>query len=215
MRARTPGCAALLTDGDIRRAILRKVPLDAPIETIATMSPGRGRRPRVRGRKPFGLMIEHDINQLPVVDDDGSLRDFLLRKDLVADAQPDLSAVIMAGGYGKRLLPLTEHVPKPMLPVGDRPLLERTIEQLRRSGIHEVHLTTHYLPESIVQHFGDGEAFGVSINYSNEDEPLGTAGGLEAHREGERAVPGHQWRHPHRGVLPADAPATTRSMAPC
>ena len=65
-----------------------------------------------------------------------------------------------------------------MLPVGDRPLLERTIEQLRAAGIREVHLTTHYLPDSIVEHFGDGEAFGVSISYANEDEPLGTAGGL-------------------------------------
>ncbi len=167
----------LLTDGDIRRAILRKVPLDATIETIATLSPVVTDGP-ISGVEALGLMIHHDINQLPVVDTDGDLRDFLLRKDLVADSQPDLSAVIMAGGYGKRMLPLTELVPKPMLPVGDRPLLERTIEQLRRSGIHEVHLTTHYLPESIVRHFGDGEAFGVSINYSNEDEPLGTAGGL-------------------------------------
>ena len=90
----------------------------------------------------------------------------------------DLSAVVMAGGFGKRLLPLTETVPKPMLPVGERPLLERTIDQLRAAGISDVHLTTHYLPDSIVGHFGDGEAFGVHISYATEDEPMGTAGGL-------------------------------------
>ena len=66
-----------------------------------------------------------------------------------------------------------------MLPVGDRPLLERTIQQLKRSGITDVSLTTHYLPESIEQHFGDGSEFGVRIRYSNEDQPLGTAGGLK------------------------------------
>ena len=123
-------------------------------------------------------MMERDINQLPVVDAEGNLFDFLLRRDLAQDIPLDLSAVIMAGGFGKRLMPLTQQVPKPMLPVGDRPLLERTIGQLRRSGIRDVNLTTHYLPENIRQHFGDGERFGVRLNYSQEDSPLGTAGGL-------------------------------------
>jgi NDP-sugar pyrophosphorylase family protein len=123
-------------------------------------------------------MLEHDINHLPVVDEAGVLIDFLLRKNLVVDAPGDLSAVVMAGGFGKRLMPLTETVPKPMLPVGERPLLERTIDQLRGAGIREVHLTTHYLPDSIAGHFGDGEAFGVHISYATEDEPMGTAGGL-------------------------------------
>ena len=75
-------------------------------------------------------------------------------------------------------MPLTENVPKPMLPVGERPMLERTIDQLREAGISEVHLTTHYLPDTIVDHFGDGEAFGVRISYATEDEPMGTAGGV-------------------------------------
>jgi NDP-sugar pyrophosphorylase family protein len=85
----------------------------------------------------------------------------------------------MAGGFGKRLMPLTESVPKPMLPVGDRPLLEHVIQQLRRSGIHDVNMTTHYLPETISNHFGDGEGFGVRLNYVQEDNPMGTAGGLK------------------------------------
>jgi NDP-sugar pyrophosphorylase family protein len=85
----------------------------------------------------------------------------------------------MAGGFGKRLGPLTEKTPKPMLPVGDRPLLERTIQQLRRSGIRDVSLTTHYLRDNIEQHFGRGEAFGVNLSYLKEDHPLGTAGGLK------------------------------------
>ena len=124
-------------------------------------------------------MAERGIDHLPVVDDHGDMVEFLLRRDLIQESRFSLSAVVMAGGYGSRLMPLTESVPKPMLPVGDRPLLERTIQQLRRSGIREVHLTTHYLPEAIEEHFGDGTAFGVKLAYFNEDLPLGTAGGLK------------------------------------
>jgi dTDP-glucose pyrophosphorylase len=167
----------LLTDGDIRRAILGAVPLSSPVAAIATVTPVVAHTP-VSSEHALRVMVEHDISHLPVLDGDGRLVEFLLRRDLTVDVLERLPAVIMAGGYGTRLMPLTEHVPKPMLPVGDRPLLERTIEQLRRSGIEDVLLTTHYLPESIVEHFGDGHAFGVRLNYSNEEEPLGTAGGL-------------------------------------
>jgi NDP-sugar pyrophosphorylase family protein len=124
----------------------------------------------------------HDIHHLPVVDLEGKLVAFLLRKDLVREDYTGLAAVIMAGGYGKRLLPLTEQLPKPMLPVGDKPLLELTIQQLRRSGIRDISLTTHYLPESIVRHFGDGGSFGVRLDYLKEEHPLGTAGGLKMYK---------------------------------
>ncbi|MGA8151689.1 MAG: nucleotidyltransferase family protein [Terriglobales bacterium] len=168
----------LLTDGDIRRAILQGKSMDAPCFTIASQTPVIARR-SIANAEALHLMNQHDINHLPVLDGENCVVGFLLRKDLVADVQLDLSAVIMAGGYGKRLLPLTESVPKPMLPVGDRPLLELTIQQLRRSGIRDVNLTTHYLPESIVNHFGDGKGFGVRLNYLKEDNPMGTAGGLK------------------------------------
>lgn len=167
----------LLSDGDIRRAILQGVSLEAPCGSIARCDPFTVQHP-LSNVEALHLMMERDINQLPVVDAEGNLFDFLLRRDLAQDIPLDLSAVIMAGGFGKRLMPLTQQVPKPMLPVGDRPLLERTIGQLRRSGIRDVNLTTHYLPENIRQHFGDGERFGVRLNYSQEDSPLGTAGGL-------------------------------------
>jgi dTDP-glucose pyrophosphorylase/CBS domain-containing protein len=168
----------LLTDGDIRRAILQGKIMSSPCDTIATAKPMVAPR-FILSAEALDLMNQHDINHLPVVDAENRVVEFLLRKDLVPDARLDLSAVIMAGGYGKRLLPLTESVPKPMLPVGDRPLLELIIEQLRRSGIHDVNLTTHYLPDSIVNHFGDGGGFGVRLNYLKEDHPMGTAGGLK------------------------------------
>lgn len=167
----------LITDGDIRRAILKGISMDTPCEKIAIRNP-LTLKSSVSSRDSLYLMNEHDINHLPVIDENGNVLEFRLRRDMVKEEQTDLSAVIMAGGYGKRLLPLTEHVPKPMLPVGDRPLLELTIEQLRRSGIRDMSLTTHYLPENIMEHFGDGEAYGVKLNYVTEDHPLGTAGGL-------------------------------------
>src|SRR5271156_4421425 len=168
----------LLTDGDIRRAILRGVSLETPCEHIASLEP-QTVNSSMCATEALELMVKNDINHLPVVDAAGRVIKFLLRRNLAQRGGTALSAVIMVGGYGKRLLPLTEQVPKPMLPVGDKPLLERTIQQLRRSGIRDISLTTHYLPESIVQYFGDGSAFGVRLNYLKEDYPLGTAGGVK------------------------------------
>ena len=167
----------LITDGDIRRAVIRRTPLSNSCESIATAMPVCASEP-ISPSDALHIMNEHDIHQLPLVDGEGRLVDFLLRKDILPQSQHDLQAVIMAGGYGKRLLPLTEKVPKPMLPVGERPLLELIIHQLRKAGIHDVNLTTHYLPDSISGHFGNGEHFGVRLNYSREENPLGTAGGL-------------------------------------
>jgi len=168
----------LLTDGDIRRAILRGVPLETPCQSVANLQPLTVDS-SMCAAGALDLMVKNDINHLPVVNDAGCVIRFLLRRNLAQHRAADLSAVIMAGGYGKRLLPLTEQVPKPMLPVGDKPLLERTIQQLRRSGIRDISLTTHYLPENIIEYFGDGSAFGVRLNYLMEDYPLGTAGGIK------------------------------------
>jgi NDP-sugar pyrophosphorylase family protein len=124
-------------------------------------------------------MKEHDISQLPVVDSEGKVQKLILSKDIVPNRELVLSAVVMAGGFGTRLLPLTEKLPKPMLPVGGRPLLELAIDQLRRAGIKNVNVTTHYLPETISDYFGTGEMFGVRLNYLQEEHPLGTAGGIK------------------------------------
>jgi dTDP-glucose pyrophosphorylase/CBS domain-containing protein len=168
----------LLTDGDIRRAILRSLSLETPCKNIASLKPLTLDN-TVCEAEALELMVKNDINHLPVVDAVGRVTKLLLRRNLAQSGAEAISAVIMAGGYGKRLLPLTEQLPKPMLPLGDKPILERTIQQLRRSGIRDINLTTHYLPESIVQHFGDGGAFGVRLNYLKEDFPLGTAGGIK------------------------------------
>lgn len=177
----------LLTDGDVRRALLRGVSFDQPCSSIATAEPvciEEG----VSAAEALRTMNQRQVDHLPVLDLDGRVTGFLLRRDLVRDEGVAVSAVIMAGGFGSRLRPLTDHVPKPMLPVGDRPLLERTIARLRDSGIRRVNVTTHHLADQITSHFGDGEAMGVEITYVSEESPLGTCGGLRLVEEFKEPV---------------------------
>jgi dTDP-glucose pyrophosphorylase/CBS domain-containing protein len=168
----------LLTDGDVRRAILHGISLDRPCSEIASRSPVVI-PPEYTQAEALHLMNERDINHLPVVDPGGRVLGFLLRSDLAREEQLAVSAVIMAGGYGKRLQPLTNHTPKPMLPIGDQPLLDVTLERLRDAGIRRVAITTHHLPDKITTHVGDGGRYGVEVRYMNESDPLGTAGGLK------------------------------------
>jgi dTDP-glucose pyrophosphorylase len=168
----------LLTDGDVRRALLRGISFEEPCARIATSDPVHIRE-GASAADALQVMNERDVNQLPVLDAGGIVTGLLLRRDLVAEDAAPISAVIMAGGFGTRLRPLTDQMPKPMLPIGDRPLLERTIERLRDSGIRRVHVTTHHLADRITKHFGDGGSLGVQIQYVPEEQPLGTCGGLK------------------------------------
>lgn len=170
----------LLTDGDIRRAMLRGTPFREQVLAIMTRTPAVGSA-KITLAEALRLMDEalgFQVDQLPLVDESGRATGLVLRRDVVTRDHIDLSALIMAGGFGKRLLPLTETVPKPMLPVGDRPLLERTIGHLRRTGITRVAISTHHLANSIREFFGDGTAHGVDLRYLHEGAPLGTAGAL-------------------------------------
>ena len=173
-----------VTDGDVRRAILAGMDLDSPVQKLLER---RSSTPYPQPiTAPIGtpnaeliqLMNEHTIRQVPLLDDEGRVVDLALLSDMVKEYELPLSVVVMAGGYGMRLRPLTEDLPKPMLPVGDRPLMELVIEQLRQTGIRRVSVTTHYLANKIEEHFGDGHDFGVEINYVTEERPLGTAGAL-------------------------------------
>lgn len=167
----------LLTDGDVRRALLRGVSFEEACSTIATARPTVVQE-GVSFADALQLMNRHDVNHLPLVDAEGLLAGLLLRRDAVTEEGVPISAVIMAGGFGTRLRPLTDQTPKPMLPVGDRPLLARTIERLREAGICNLNVTTHHLAERITGYFGDGHAHGVDIRYVSEEMPLGTCGGL-------------------------------------
>lgn len=171
----------VLTDGDIRRAILLRVSFDEPCISIASRDPVVA-PPQVSGSEALHLM-DHGkpfiVDHLPVVDADGRVVDLVLRSDLVTQDPLAGSAVIMAGGLGTRLRPLTEEMPKPMLPVGGRPIMEWTIKGLQQAGIRRIAVTTHYKADVITEHFGDGHNLGVEIEYVHEDRLSGTAGALE------------------------------------
>lgn len=173
-----------ITDGDLRRATLAG--LDVDTETVDSLL-----RSRQGGRSrpltaPVGAshvellrtMKASGLRHIPLVDAKGRVEEIALLHELALENDMPVTAVVMAGGLGTRLRPLTEKLPKPMLPVGDRPVMEHVLEQLHKVGISQVSITTHYKPEAIMEHFGDGQRFGVEISYVNEKEPLGTAGAL-------------------------------------
>lgn len=182
-----------VTDGDIRRAILAGMPLSESLLAILHAKKRNGvhaitARMEISRDEARQLMISHTVRQIPLLNEDGTIGDVLLFDDLFLGGQDGMEAVIMAGGFGKRLYPLTQDTPKPMLPVGDRPLLEHTVEQMKNAGIGTVHITTHFAAEKIRGYFGDGERMGISVNYVKEEKPLGTAGALGALRRSKRRL---------------------------
>lgn len=166
-----------ITDGDVRRAILRSTPLDVPASDIMQRSFAAGQY-GMSQQEIFDLMRTKSLRHIPLLDNQGVVIDLAWITDLVKQDGLDIPAVVMAGGSGQRLRPLTDDTPKPLLPVKGQPLLEIIIRQLQEVGIHRVHVTTSYKGDKIVEHFGDGRAFGIEISYLPEDSPLGTAGAL-------------------------------------
>ena len=172
-----------VTDGDIRRALLESMAWETPISDLLRRKSADYIKPitalvGTSHESLLHLMKKHVVRQIPLLDETGQVQDLITLDDLLPEVGPGMQAVVMAGGFGSRLSPLTDAIPKPMLPVGGRPLLERIIEQLKNVGIQNVTIATHYRPEVIKEHFGNGKAFGLEINYLNEDCPMGTAGCL-------------------------------------
>jgi NDP-sugar pyrophosphorylase family protein len=168
----------LATDGDLRKAILRGVSLESPVEQAMNRTPVVA-EPGLSPSAALALMRRRSIRQVPLVDAQRRVVDLLFFDELVAPPSLPNAAVIMAGGEGKRLRPLTEATPKPLLRVGGKPLLDIMIERLRASGVQDIWITLHYKSHMIREHLGKGEQFGVRIHYpSAEAEPRGTAGAL-------------------------------------
>ena len=173
-----------VTDGDIRRAILAQIDIDDPVSKelerkLSSAYPNPVTALLKTDRNELLTLMHHyRLRHIPLLDADNRVADLALLDNLMPDNALPVQAVIMAGGFGTRLRPLTEDLPKPMLKVGDRPVMEYIIGQLQQAGIRRINVTTHYRSEKITDHFGNGEAFGVELNYVNEDRPLGTGGAL-------------------------------------
>lgn len=166
-----------LTDGDVRRALLTGAGLNGLVENamarrFTAVSPETSRA------EVLDLMRARTLSQLPIVDAAGILKGLhLLREILGASPRPNW-AVIMAGGRGERLRPLTDSLPKGMISVAGRPILERIVLHLVGFGIRKVFLSVGYMAEVIKTHFGTGVALGCQIEYLEETVPLGTGGAL-------------------------------------
>jgi dTDP-glucose pyrophosphorylase len=172
----------LVTNEDLHRAILRGMSLEGRVEEVMNRTPVTG----VAGLSTadaLTLMRAHSIRHLPLVDERGVVVDLLVLENLLTWL-PSLTtqAVIMAGGEGRRLQPLTVSVPKPLMTVGGKPVLEILIERLRQAGIAKITLSVHHKSEVIRQRFGHGGQLGVRIEYVEESAPLGTMGALSLMR---------------------------------
>lgn len=167
-----------VTDGDIRRSILADLGPGAPIELIMNPKPRvtRQHENRVQIREQMRTAV---IRHLPEVDGAGRVVDIFFLDAPEAESSPlDNPVVLMAGGRGERLRPLTESLPKPLLKVGGKPVMERAIEAMVRQGFRKFHISVNYLGHMIEDHFGDGSRWGIDIRYIRERQPLGTAGAL-------------------------------------
>jgi len=167
----------VVTDGDIRRALLRGEGLEALVSDVMNTSPKVAFERESRGVL-LRRMQEHDIHFLVRVNASKKVLGVVRFADIAVPSRRSNPVIIMAGGRGRRLGHLTATCPKPMLPVGKKPILEMILENLAAHGFATFHISVNYLSEKITRYFGDGSDLGVQISYIHEKMPLGTAGSL-------------------------------------
>ena len=167
-----------VTDGDIRRGLLCGKKLEDMIETVMNNDPVT--LPNTITRETAIETINNNgIDQIPLVDmKTGRVTGLFEIKDYFQPKKLPYSTVIMAGGQGKRLQPLTNNIPKPMLEVAGKPMLEIILNHCIAAGLSKFYISVKYLKEKIIEYFGDGSRWNVEIQYIIEEEPLGTAGSL-------------------------------------
>jgi dTDP-glucose pyrophosphorylase len=166
-----------VTDGDIRRALINKTTMDSEVRTLMNNQPVKKNKSLSRKELLSSMLIKGLIH-MPIVDENGILCDLQTIQHLIENPSFDNPVFIMAGGFGTRLYPLTKNIPKPLLKVGNKPILEIIIDQFINHGFHDFYISTHFKPELIKNYFSNGNKYGVSIKYVEEDVPLGTAGSL-------------------------------------
>ena len=166
-----------ITDGDIRRALLKHRSMETVVTDVMQHDPTTALVTDSHETILF-RMKKKDLLQMPVLDMEGCVVGLETLQHLVDKGRYDNPVVLMAGGFGSRLYPLTKNTPKPLLKVGKNPILESIFNQLVESGFHDFYISTHYKAEMVQKHFGDGSSWGVNIRYIHEKEPLGTAGAL-------------------------------------
>ncbi len=167
----------VVTDGDIRRAILSNVELTQSVTVVMNRTPITVSA-HLSHVQLLETMRAYSILSLPILNESCQLIGLETWEQTTKEPSYDNPVLIMAGGFGTRLKPLTDACPKPMLKVGDKPILETLLNQFIKAGFKNIYISTHYMPELITSYFGDGSAWGVNITYIHEIKPLGTDGAL-------------------------------------
>jgi len=166
-----------ITDGDIRRALLNHQGMDSSIEGIMNNTPTVALS--TDSMEVIMLkMKSRDLLHIPIIDENNQLVGLETLQHLTYDKRYDNPIFLMAGGFGTRLYPLTEDIPKPLLKVGTKPILETIIDRFIKAGFYNFYISTYYKADMIHKYFGDGSAWGINITYVKEDKPLGTAGSI-------------------------------------
>lgn len=166
-----------LSDGDIRRGLLRNLSLDDSIKDLYFKNPIIASI-HDSNEKIIQKAISKQVYQIPIIDEDGKLVDIVNLATLLNITKKRNRVILMAGGLGTRLRPLTEDIPKPLLKVGNKPILETIIKRFSEHGFVNITISLNYKGEMIKDYFGDGSNFGVNIDYIEENIRLGTAGAL-------------------------------------
>lgn len=168
----------IVTDGDIRRALLKGLNLNDEVQEICNTN-YKFLESCVSKKKAKEFMLQHKIRQIPIINEEKKLIDIYILDDLLSYDKKDNYVFILAGGLGTRLRPLTENVPKPMLEIGGKPILERIINQFKDYGFFNFLISINYKGEVIEDYFKDGKNFDVNIKYIKETKKLGTAGSIK------------------------------------
>ncbi len=166
-----------VTDGDIRRALINKLTMSSEVQIIMNNKPVRADI-GVSKQELLQLMKNKNLIHMPITNENRVICGLETIEHLIKNPVFKNPIFLMAGGVGKRLHPLTEKTPKPLLKVGDKPIIETIIKQFIDHGFHEFYISTHYKSEQIREYFKDGRQYGVNIHYIYEESPLGTAGSL-------------------------------------
>ncbi|WII71826.1 nucleotidyltransferase family protein [Bdellovibrio sp. 22V] len=166
-----------LTDGDIRRALLKSPNMDQKVVDVMNKSP-RAISEGLSRSEVLAKMRQWRIRHLPVLDSTGRVVRIEGSDELFGLIKRENKVILMVGGFGKRLSPLTDSIPKPLLKVGGRPILETIVRRFSELGFYKFVFVVNYRAEMIKEYFANGEKWGVAIEYLHEDIPLGTCGGL-------------------------------------
>jgi dTDP-glucose pyrophosphorylase len=173
----TQKLVGIVSDGDVRRALLKGETLATPIKQVMNRNPKIANVNLSRSGL-IAILDKHVIQQLPIVNDDGILVDVVTKFDLSSFRKRQNLVVIMAGGLGTRLMPLTENRPKPLIEIGGKPILETIIDVASEQGFENFLIAVGYKGNMIEEFFGDGSEKGLHISYLREESSLGTAGAL-------------------------------------